>query len=234
MPAHAELALIQEPAQPLEQLDLEDVAQDLDREQVAPPVDEGVLAEPTAGDEAVCMGMVLEPLSPGVEHGQYARAEALACRDLEDGLGGGGEEGLESVDTPLSREERAERGRDGEDQVEIVDREQVRLLGLGPQGLIETTAARTVSVAAGVVGEVLVAAMVADGEVSAEAAGAAGECGPRPWLARDEDVVRLRGRAARRQRKLRRARRRARYFVAGFRLSSGLVTSASQVLAKWA
>jgi len=48
-------------------------------------------------------------------------------------------------------------------------------LGLGPQGLVETATAGAVAVAAGVVGEVLVAATVADGEVSAEAAGAAGE-----------------------------------------------------------
>jgi len=56
------------------------------------------------------MGMVLEPLSPGVEHGQDAWAQTAPGRDLEEGLGGGGEEGFESVDPPLSREERAERG----------------------------------------------------------------------------------------------------------------------------
>jgi len=52
---------------------------------------------------------------------------------------------------------------------------QVLELCLGPQGLVETATARTVAVAAGVVGEVLVAATVAHGEVSAEAAGTASE-----------------------------------------------------------
>lgn len=74
----------------------------------------------------------------------------------------------------LKKNGRSECG-DREDQVEVAEREQVLALGLGPEGLVETAAARTVAVAAGVVGEVLAAATVADGEVSAEAAGAAGE-----------------------------------------------------------
>ena len=56
--------------------------------------------------------------------------------------------------------------------MEVGDGQQVLELGLGPQGLIQTAAARTVTVAAGMVGEVSVVAAIADGEVSAEAAGA--------------------------------------------------------------
>ena len=48
-------------------------------------------------------------------------------------------------------------------------------LGLGPQRLVETAAGGTVTVAAGVVREVGVPATIADGDVSAEAAGTAGQ-----------------------------------------------------------
>jgi hypothetical protein len=51
------------------------------------------------------------------------------------------------MDPPLSQEERAERGGNREDQVEVAEREQVLALGLSPQGLVETAAARTVAVA---------------------------------------------------------------------------------------
>jgi hypothetical protein len=110
-----------------------------------------------------------------VEHGQDARADALARRDFEDRVRAGREQRLERVRPLRPQEERAERGGQCEAEVEVADRKQVLELGLGPQGLVETAAARTVAVAAGVVGEVLVAATVADGKVSAEAAGAAGK-----------------------------------------------------------
>jgi hypothetical protein len=52
---------------------------------------------------------------------------------------------------------------------------QVLELSLGPQRLVEAAAGGTVTVAAGVVGEVGVPAAIADGDVSAEAAGTAGQ-----------------------------------------------------------
>ena len=133
------------------------------------------MAETASGDEAMGMRVCLLFLSPGVEHGQDAWADALARRDFEDRLRAGREQRLERVGPIRTQEERAERGGNREAEVEVADRKQVLELCLGPQGLVETATARTVAVAAGVVGEVLVAATVAHGEVSAEAAGAAGE-----------------------------------------------------------
>src|SRR5260370_31268910 len=131
---HAELVLLRQPPQLLKQLDLEDVTQDLDREQVAAFGEEAVLAEPAAGDEAMYMGMVLEFLGPGVEHGQDAWTQTAPCRYLEDGLGRRGEESLESVDPPLSREERAERGGDRAEQGGGTEGEAVLELGRRPTG----------------------------------------------------------------------------------------------------
>ena len=48
-------------------------------------------------------------------------------------------------------------------------------LGFGPQGLIQAATHRTVAVAAGVVGEVLPAAVITELDVSAEASGATAE-----------------------------------------------------------
>ena len=48
-------------------------------------------------------------------------------------------------------------------------------LGLGPQPLVEATAARAVPVAAGVVGVVACSAAVAERDVSTQSAGAAGQ-----------------------------------------------------------
>src|SRR5260370_42178446 len=135
---HAELVLLRQPPQLLKQLDLEDVTQDLDREQVAAFGEEAVLAEPAAGDEAMYMGMVLEFLGPGVEHGQDAWTQTAPGRYLEDGLGRRGEESLESVDPPLSREERAERGGDREAHAGVAARGQGVWPGPRPTGLVET------------------------------------------------------------------------------------------------
>jgi hypothetical protein len=59
--------------------------------------------------------------------------------------------------------------------MEVGDRQQVLKLGLGPQTLVEATAARTMPVAAGVVGVVACSAAVAERDVSTQPAGAAGQ-----------------------------------------------------------
>ena len=73
----------------------------------------------------------------------------------------------------LPEKEASQREGHREDHVEVRDRQQVWELGLGPQTLVEAAAARTVPVAAGVVGVVLGSTAVADRAVSPQPAGAA-------------------------------------------------------------
>ena len=58
--------------------------------------------------------------------------------------------------------------------MKVAERKQMLLLGLRPDGLIETATARTVAVSAGVIRIVLPAAPIALGDMSAEARGATG------------------------------------------------------------
>ena len=87
--------------------------------------------EPAARDDAVDVGVVLEVLAPGVEDGQEADLgpEVLGVGgDLLQGLGGGAEQ--EAVDHPwVLQGDRAERRRESEDDVEVLDRAATRLPG---------------------------------------------------------------------------------------------------------
>ena len=158
-----------------EELSLEDGAEDLEGEEVTPAVEEAIGTESPAGDEAVKVGVGSEELVPGVEDGEDSWTEAEGGRRLQDGLGDGGEQGVEGMGPSRSLEESLEGNGEGEDEVEVGDRQEVRDLGLGPESLVEATAARAVPVATGVVGVVDGAAAVADGAVPAQAAGTAGE-----------------------------------------------------------
>ena len=111
-------------------------------------------------------GVGAEFLIPGVEYGEDAGDEPTPGRRLEDRLGDGGEEGVQGVTPVLPEKEAPQRDGHREDHVEVRDRQQMRDLGLGPQTLIETTAARTVPVAAGVVGVVLGSTAVTQREVA--------------------------------------------------------------------
>jgi hypothetical protein len=121
------------------------------------------------------MRVVAHLLVPGVEQGEDAWAEAASGRGLEDRLGDGGKERVQGM-TPVLPEKEAPQG-DGhrEDHVEVRDRQQVWELGLGPQTLVEAAAARTVPVAARVVGVVLGSTAVARSHVPTQPAGAASQ-----------------------------------------------------------
>ena len=169
------VAFAQERLELGEQLALEDGLEDVEPDEVTAAVDEALWAEPTAGDETVNVRVVAHLLIPGVEHGEDAGEEPTRGRRLEDRLGDGGEERVQGVTPVLAEKEAPQRDGHREDHVEVRDRQQVRELGLGPQTLVEATAARTVPVAAGVVGVVLGSTAVADREVATQPAGAASQ-----------------------------------------------------------
>lgn len=133
----------------------------------------------------------------------------------------------------LSAEERTQGSRQSEHLVEVGNGEQVLELGLGPQGLIQAATLRAVPVTAGVVAEVDPVATVTDLDVSAEAACATAEdvgrrlglVGVQPQatdvIAEDVGDADSGSWAAGHA-----------YVVVGFRLSRGLLTSVSQVLAR--
>jgi hypothetical protein len=172
---NARLSFTQKRPELREELSLEDRLEDDEGDKVTTAVDEALWAKPTAGDETVNVRVVAELLVPGVEHGEDAGDDTERGRRLEDRLGDGGEKRVQGMTPVLSAEEAPKRDGDREDHVEVRDRQQVRDLGLGPQTLVETTAARAVTVAAGVVGVVLGSTAVADRTMATQAAGAASQ-----------------------------------------------------------
>jgi hypothetical protein len=173
--ANTQDAFFEERAEFLEKLDLEDVPEALVREQEPLHDHEAVLAESTAGHEAVDVGMIVEELVPGVEHREDAQKDTLPGPDVEDGFGGRSEEGFEGVHSSRSQKEWAERGRNREDQVEVGERKQVLLLSLRPDRLVETATTRAVTVSAGIERIVSPLAPVAHEGVTSETTGTAGE-----------------------------------------------------------
>jgi hypothetical protein len=161
-----------------EQFAAEDAAEDADRQEKPRPAGDpsrGVGGDPAAGGDAVDMGVMLEVLVPGVEDGEEADLgpEVVgAGGDLLQGLRGGAEE--QAVDHARVRQgDRVERRRQGEDEVEIFDGQQFRLAGLHPVGGGGGLALGAVAVAAGVVGDLAVAALIAFLDVAAQFGGPA-------------------------------------------------------------
>ena len=162
-----------------EEFAAEDAAEDADREEesrAAGDPSRGVGGDAAAGDDAMDVGMMLEVLAPGVEDGQEADLgpEVLGIGgDLLQGLGGGPEE--QAVDDAgVLQGDRAERRREGEDEVEVLDGQEFGLAGLHPVGGGGGLALGAVAVAAGVVGDLPVAAPVALLDVAAQGGGPAG------------------------------------------------------------
>ena len=114
--------------------------------------------------------MVGERRAPGVQHGGEADARAQMLRVGGEGgqrLGGGPEQ--EVVDGGLVLErDGADRGRQGEDEVIIRNRQEFGLAVFEPLPRRGGLALRTVAVAAGIVGDALVRAVLAALDVAAE------------------------------------------------------------------
>ena len=138
------------------------------------------------------VGVVLEGLPPGVQHGQEADLGPEVLRvggDLPQGLRGGPEQQV--VDDPrVLQGDRAEGRREGEDDVEVLDREQLGRPGLDPPRRLGGLALGAVAVAARVVGDLPVAAPVAVLDVPAQGRrAAAGQVGQGTPLLRREGVA---------------------------------------------
>ncbi len=114
--------------------------------------------------------------APGVQHGGEADARAQMLRVGGDGgqrLGGGPEQ--EVVDGGLVLErDRADRGRQGEDDMIVGNRQQLRLALCEPLPRRRALTLRAVPVAAGIVGDAFVRAVLAALDVAAERRGPAG------------------------------------------------------------
>ena len=114
--------------------------------------------------------MVGERRAPGVQHGGEADARAQMLRvggDRGQRLGGGPEQ--EVVDGGLVLErDGADRGRQGEDDVIVGNRQQLGLALGEPLPRRRALALRAVAVAAGIVGDALVRAVLAALDVAAE------------------------------------------------------------------
>ena len=120
--------------------------------------------------------MVGQRRAPGVQHGGQADARAQMLGVGGDGgqrLGGGLEQ--EVVDDGLVLEgDVADRGRQGEDHMVVGNRQQLGLALGQPLPRRRALALRAMAVAAGVVGDALVGAVLAALDVSAERGRAAG------------------------------------------------------------
>ena len=129
-----------------------------------------VRRQAAAGRDDVDVGMVGERRAPGVQHGGEADARAQMLRVGGEGgqrLGGGPEQ--EVVDGGLVLErDGADRGRQGEDEVIIRNRKEFGLAVFEPLPRRGGLALRTVAVAAGIVGDALVRAVLAALDVAAE------------------------------------------------------------------
>ncbi len=157
----------------------EDAAEDTNRQEEPRPAGDpprGVGREPAAGDDAMDVGVVLEVLPPGVQHGEEADLgpEVLGIGgDLSQGGGGGLEQ--EAVDHPrVLQGDRVERRGQGEDDVEIRDRQEFRFAGLRPVGGGVCLTLGAVAIAAGVVGDPPVPAPVAGFDMAAQRRGPTG------------------------------------------------------------
>jgi hypothetical protein len=119
--------------------------------------------ETAGGNDAVDVGMVSEALGPGVKDGEEAEASAKKpgiSSELEEGVGGGGEEGVVE-DAFVDESEASEVVRESEDDVEVRDRQEVTELETEPLGALPLKARGAMAVATGEVGVTLEATGIA-------------------------------------------------------------------------
>ena len=129
-----------------------------------------VRRQAAAGNDDVDVRMVGQRRAPGVQYGGQADARAQMLRvggDRGQRLRGGPEQ--EVVDGRLVLErDGADRGRQGEDDVIVGNRQELRLAVFEPSPRGGRLALRAVTIAAGVVGDALVRAVLAALDVAAE------------------------------------------------------------------
>ena len=135
-----------------------------------------VRRQAAAGNDDVDVRMVGQRRAPGVQHGGEADARAQMLRvggDRGQRLGGGPEQ--EVVDGGLVVErDGADRRRQGEDDVIVGNRQQLRLAVFEPLPRRGGLALRAMPVAAGIVGDAFVRAVLAALDMAAERGGPTG------------------------------------------------------------
>jgi hypothetical protein len=132
-----------------------------------------VALEAAAGDDAVDVRVQVHGLAPGVQNGDDAEVGVplLAGEGLE-GLGGGAHEGGIDLGGMVAGQGMEQVGQ-GEDDVEVLDGQQLQLAGVDPCGALGGPTLGTVAVAATVVADLEVPALVALIDVGTERGGAA-------------------------------------------------------------
>ena len=122
------------------------------------------------------MGMVHQGLAPGVQHGDAADSSAEMLRVGGDGPEascGGSEQGAVDFALVVQRQRR-QLCRQGEDDVEIGDRQQILAAVFQPLGALLRLALRTVAIAAGVVRYAYFTTAIAGIDVAAKLGGTTG------------------------------------------------------------
>lgn len=133
----------------------------------------------SAGDDAVDMGMVIKFLPPGMQHLYESRHSAEifpVSRQFHKGPGGRiMEKGVKELLVGINK--RVEFSRNGKNDMKVCPVNDFRTAGIYPELFKDSLAVRAVPVAAGVVMDFLVPALIADGDVAAEGAGFTGHDG---------------------------------------------------------
>ena len=186
------LVLVKGSLQSGDELAAKDAAEHLHRQEetVARSDPMGVVgSETSSGGHAVDMGMMLEPLVPGMEHTEEADLRAQVAgiaSDLKQGCGAGLEE--QAVDHALVLErEGSEFTRQGEDEVHVADGQQFPFACLEPAQTRVRLASWTMPVTARVIGDGR--RMSAGGAAIAMAA----QCGGAAAGDREQDLLMLPG-----------------------------------------
>jgi hypothetical protein len=132
-----------------------------------------IILEHTAGDDAAHVGMVIHRLAPGMQdHDDSELAvPAVPGKGLQ-GLGGNAKQQAVEDLRVLARQGQQD-VREGKDEVEVLDRQQLQLAGIDPGTALAAAALGAVAVAAGVVADLDVAAVLALIDMSAQGRGAA-------------------------------------------------------------
>ena len=124
--------------------------------------------EPPAGHDAVEMGMVEQPLSPGVQDGDEADLGAQAAPShLGERLGDRGEEQAIGH-SGAGQEEGVQLGGHGEDDMEVRHGQQIAFLGFPPARFVQPLTLGAMPIPTGVVGDLLVTAVITPSEVASE------------------------------------------------------------------
>ena len=134
-----------------------------------------VVGEPPTRNDAVQMGMMHERLAPGMEDREEAELGAEVARvgsDRPERVGDGPEEQTVDDGLVLGGDLGDSRGH-REDDVEVLDRQQVRAPSFEPLGAGQRLTGRTVAVATRVVPDAPMATVVTLFDVAAEGSGAA-------------------------------------------------------------